>query len=115
MKHYLLFFLALCAAPALYSQNSGKVIEQVTVSSTVLGRPVNYSVYLPADYDRSERSYPVVYLLHGYTDNNTGWLQFGEVNRYADKAIADGTIPPMIIVMPDADSTWYINSYDGKE
>lgn len=115
MKHYLLFFLALCTAPALYSQNSGKVIEQATVSSTVLGRPVNYSVYLPADYDRSERSYPVVYLLHGYTDNNTGWLQFGEVNRYADKAIADGTIPPMIIVMPDADSTWYINSYDGKE
>jgi S-formylglutathione hydrolase FrmB len=57
----------------------------------------------------------VVYLLHGYTDNNTGWLQFGEINRYADKAIADGTIPPMIIVMPDADSSWYINSYDGKE
>jgi enterochelin esterase-like enzyme len=35
--------------------------------------------------------------------------------RYADKAIADGTIPPMIIVMPDADSSGYINSYDGKE
>ena len=115
MKFSLLLFLTLCTGPVLYSQNSGKVIEQATVSSTVLGRVVNYTVYLPADYDHSERSYPVVYLLHGYTDDNTGWLQFGEINRYADKAIADGTIPPMIIVMPDADSSWYINSYDGKE
>jgi S-formylglutathione hydrolase FrmB len=76
---------------------------------------VAYTIYLPADYETSERTYPVVYLLHGYTDDNTGWLQFGEINRYADKAIADGTIPPMIIVMPNADSSWYINSYDGKE
>ena len=72
-------------------------------------------MYLPADYASSERSYPVVYLLHGYTDDNTGWLQFGEINRLADKAIAEGTIPPMIIVMPNGDSSWYINSYDGKE
>ena len=53
--------------------------------------------------------------LHGLTDDNTGWLQFGEINRYADKSIADGTIPPMIIVMPNGDSSFYINSYDGKE
>jgi len=93
----------------------GKVIEERTVKSAVLNRAVKYTVYLPADYEKSERSYPVVYLLHGYTDDNTGWLQFGEVNRYADQAIAAGTIPPMIIVMPNGDSSWYINSYDGKE
>jgi len=98
-----------------FSQPAGKVVEQETVSSTILGRSVHYTVYLPADYDISQRSYPVVYLLHGFTDDNTGWLQFGEINRYADKAIADGTIPPMIIIMPNADSSWYINSYDGKE
>ena len=98
-----------------FSQPAGKVIEQETISSTILGRNVRYTVYLPADYDISQRSYPVVYLLHGFTDDNTGWLQFGEINRYADKAIADGTIPPMVIIMPNADSSWYINSYDGKE
>lgn len=97
------------------AQSPGKVIEQKTVKSAILNRAVSYTVYLPADYDQSERSYPVVYLLHGYTDDNTGWLQFGEINRYADKAIAEGTIPPMIIIMPDADSSFYINSYDGKE
>jgi enterochelin esterase-like enzyme len=94
---------------------TGKVIEQRTVRSAVLGRDVKYTIYLPADYSSAERSYPVVYLLHGYTDDNTGWLQFGEINRLADKAIAEGTIPPMIIVMPNGDSSFYINSYDGKE
>lgn len=94
---------------------AGRVLEEKTVRSAILGKEVRYTVYLPADYASSERSYPVVYLLHGYTDDNTGWLQFGEINRLADKAIAEGTIPPMIIVMPNGDSSWYINSYDGKE
>jgi enterochelin esterase-like enzyme len=93
----------------------GKVIEQQTVRSAILGKNVKYTIYLPADYGSSDRSYPVVYLLHGYTDDNTGWLQFGEINRLADKAIAEGTIPPMVIVMPNGDSSFYINSYDGKE
>jgi S-formylglutathione hydrolase FrmB len=100
---------------ATSAQPTGKVYETKTVSSTILRRDVRYTVYLPADYESSSRTYPVVYLLHGYTDDNTGWLQFGEVNRYADKAIAEGIIPPMIIVMPNGDSSWYINSYDGKE
>ncbi|MBX3253381.1 MAG: esterase family protein [Chitinophagaceae bacterium] len=104
-----------CIVSYSFAQPAGKVIEYAKVSSSILKKQVNYSVYLPADYDLSQRSYPVVYLLHGYTDDNTAWLQFGEVNRYADKAIADGTIPPMIIIMPDADSSWYINSYDNKE
>ncbi|WP_221284392.1 alpha/beta hydrolase [Mucilaginibacter sp. SP1R1] len=111
---WLLLGLMLCAT-ATFAQQQGKVIEEETVKSNVLKRNVKFTVYLPADYETANRTYPVVYLLHGYTDNNTGWLQFGEINRYADKAIADGTIPPMIIVMPNADSSWYINSYDGKE
>lgn len=111
----ILLFVFFLSGMHTFSQNMGKVFEQRTVRGTILNHPVSYTIYLPADYERSERSYPVVYLLHGYTDDNTGWLQFGEINRYADKAIAEGTIPPMIIVMPDADSTWYINSYDGKE
>lgn len=97
------------------AQENGKVLEERTVKSTVMNRDVRYTIYFPAGYETSERTYPVVYLLHGYTDDNTAWLQFGEVNRFADKAIDEGIIPPMIIVMPDADSSWYINSFDGKE
>lgn len=92
----------------------GTVHESLTVKSEILGKPVLYSIYLPPDYDHSQRPYPVVYLLHGYTDDHRAWLQFGEVDRYANAAIKEGTIPPMIIVMPDADSSFYVNSFDGK-
>jgi len=45
--------------------------------------------------------------------DNTQWQSRGEINRYADKAVAEGTIPPMIIVMPNAvGRSWYI--YDSK-
>src|SRR6185312_6394302 len=104
-----------CVFMSASAQTAGKVIEQNSIESNILHKNVAYSVYLPPDYFTSERSYPVVYLLHGYTDDNTGWVQFGEINHYADKAIADGTIPPMIIIMPNGDSSWYINSYDRKE
>jgi enterochelin esterase-like enzyme len=105
----------LCMVFEFAAAQRGTVLEQRTVNSTILGRAVTYSIYLPPDYQASERTYPVVYLLHGYTDDHTGWVQFGEVNRYADKAILEGAIPPMIIVMPNGDTSFYINSYDGKE
>lgn len=75
-----------------------------------------YAVYLPADYATSNRSYPVLYLLHGSGDDHSGWVQFGEVQRIADKAIADGTATAMIIVMPDANSgqKGYFNDLKGE-
>ncbi|HKL38216.1 MAG TPA: alpha/beta hydrolase family protein [Bacteroidales bacterium] len=92
----------------------GRVVEGLTIDSELLNKEVRYTVYLPFDYESSERYYPVVYLLHGYTDNDAGWIQFGEANIKADKAIATGEIPPMIIIMPDAGVSWYINNHDGS-
>lgn len=115
IKIFLTGILTLHVVNITGAQHTGKIIEQAVTKSTILKKDVRFTVYLPADYSTSNRAYPVVYLLHGYTDDNTAWLQFGEINRYADKAISEGTIPPMIIIMPDADSSWYINSYDGKE
>src|SRR4051794_21581956 len=115
MKKTMLGIFSIFILQVAITQPMGKIIEEQIIKSSILGRDVKYTIYLPADYTSSERTYPVVYLLHGYTDDNTGWLQFGEINRYADKAIAEGIIPPMIIVMPNGDSSFYINSYDGKE
>ena len=114
-KKIVVSIFSICFVYLAFAQPMGKIIEAKTVKSSILNKAVRYTIYLPADYDYSERTYPVVYLLHGFTDDNTGWLQFGEINRYADKAIADGSIPPMIIVMPNGDSSFYINSYDGRE
>ncbi len=83
---------------------SGKVYDNLTLSSEILGGERKYAIYLPPDYESSERSYPVLYLLHGAGDDQTGWVQFGEVLRITDDAIRDGQATPMIIVMPDANT-----------
>ncbi len=72
------------------------------MKSEILKMDRKYAVYLPPDYESSERSYPVLYLLHGGGDDQTGWVQFGEVLHIADKAILEGSATAMIIVMPDA-------------
>ncbi len=93
---------------------SGLLKESLKVKSNILGKDMEYSIYLPADYETSNRHYPVLYLLHGYTDDETGWTQFGEAHLICDRSIQAGESAPMIIVMPDGGVTWYVNSYDGK-
>ena len=113
-KHGICLLVLALFMPALSVAQQGVVLEGRTMASAILGEDVRYTIYLPSDYETSERYYPIVYLLHGYTDDDTGWLQFGEANRIADKAIATGDIPPMIIVMPDGKVSWYINDYQNK-
>lgn len=105
---------ALFACTVLAFSARGAVKEGLILRSQILGEDARYSIYLPHDYETSIRSYPVVYLLHGYGDDDTGWIQFGEIDRLADAAIASGEIPPMIIVMPDGKTTRYINNHDGS-
>ena len=93
-----------------------KVMDNLTLTSKILGGERKYAIYLPPDYETSKRKYPVLYLLHGSGDDQAGWVQFGEVLQITDKAIENGLATPMIIVMPDAQSgqKGYFNSFDGK-
>ena len=101
------------ARPLIAQVAHGTVSEGLVIESKTLGKPVRYTIYLPPDYVDSHRFYPVVYLLHGYSDNDMGWLQFGEANRLVDEGIANGSIPPMILLMPDGGVSFYVNNYDG--
>ncbi len=114
MRKNLLLFIAILCSVSSFAQ-TGKVLESLEFTSKLVENPVKYSIYLPPGYDSSQRSYPVVYLLHGYSDDETGWVQFGEVDRIADKGIASGDIAQCIIVMPNGKVTWYCNSYDGSD
>lgn len=118
LKNYFLIVLALVLfLPAtLLAQTTGKVMDNLTMRSKILKDNRKYAIYLPPDYDVSKRSYPVLYLLHGAGDDQTGWVQFGEVLRIADKAINEGTATPMIIVMPDANTgqRGYFNDVTGE-
>ena len=112
-----LFLLVIASSiPSCVAQTplAGQLLESLSFKSDILGKDVKYCIYLPSDYNTSSRRYPVVYLLHGYTDDETGWVQFGEAHLIADQAIAAREIPPMIIVMPDAGVTWYVNDAKGQ-
>jgi enterochelin esterase-like enzyme len=95
---------------------TGKVLDNLSMTSKILNMDRKYAIYLPPDYEISQRSYPVLYLLHGSGDDQTGWVQFGEVLHIADKAIRDGIATPMIIIMPDANTgqRGYYNDIKGK-
>ncbi|GEO08556.1 alpha/beta hydrolase [Segetibacter aerophilus] len=79
-------------------------MDNLSLKSKILNMDRKFAIYLPPDYETSQRSYPVLYLLHGGGDDHTGWVQFGEVLNIADKAIKEGSATPMIIVMPDANT-----------
>ena len=100
---------------SIYSQ-SGVVMDNLYLDSKILNGERKYAVYLPPDYQTSKRDYPVLYLLHGAGDDQTGWVQFGEVLHLADKSIKSGKATPMVIVMPDAQTgqKGYFNSIDKK-
>jgi enterochelin esterase-like enzyme len=57
-------------------------------------------IYTPPDYNTSGKSYPVIYLLHGFNDSERGWTQSGMAHNIMDNLIADGKAVPAIIVMP---------------
>lgn len=103
-------FLFICNA------QTGKVYDNLTMTSKILKGERKYAVYLPPDYETSQRSYPVMYLLHGATDDHTGWVQFGEVLRITDETIRNGSATSMVIIMPDADTgrMGYFNAGDWK-
>jgi enterochelin esterase family protein len=69
--------------------------------SRVVGDNRDYYVYTPPGYNaRADKKYPVLYLLHGYSDDANGWTKVGRANFILDNLIARGKAVPMIVVMP---------------
>ena len=103
MRKLSVFIALLFLCTTVFAQ-SGKVYDDLSLPSKILKMDRKFAVYLPPDFETSTRSYPVLYLLHGSGDDQTGWVQFGEVLRIADNAIKDGTATPMVIIMPDGNT-----------
>lgn len=69
--------------------------------SAVVGDNRDFYVYTPPAYDPAgTTTYPVLYLLHGYSDDASGWTSVGKANLILDSLIAEHKIKPMIVVMP---------------
>jgi enterochelin esterase-like enzyme len=61
-------------------------------------------VYTPAGYEQSKEKYPVLYLLHGNTEDEEAWLISGRAVQIIDNLIAQGKAKPMIVVMPNGNT-----------
>ena len=69
--------------------------------SKIVGDDRGFFVYTPPGYDpRAKQTYPVLYLLHGYSDDASAWTAVGRANVILDNLIAQGKAQPMLIVMP---------------
>lgn len=76
------------------------VIHHHFYHSKIVGDDRDYYVYTPPNYDpHAKAAYPVLYLLHGYSDDASGWTAVGRANVILDNLIAEGKAKPMLIVM----------------
>jgi len=89
-----------------------RIIEALSYSSEIFEDEIKYSVYLPTEYDSSARSYPVLYLFHGLGNNEHAWIQYGDMKRLMDAMYSNDAIVPMIVVMPNARNSWFIDDID---
>lgn len=88
--------------------------EGRSITSEILDQSVNYSIILPKDYFETKKEYPVVYLLHGLGGNHYSWLEYARLSQHIDAAVNNNQIEPMIYVMPQGNSTYYVNDFYGK-
>ena len=96
----LAILLVSLASPVL-----AKDYETVEIAAPHLGGMiVGFNIILPRDYAAAERRYPVLYLLHGYTDHYPAWVSYTNLTQY-------GRGYQQIIVMPEGDNGFYTNSY----
>ena len=81
--------------------NGTSTVESVLYDSSTSGKQQRMQVYLPAGYDSTQDSYPVLYLINGGGTDDTAWTGGGNMQEIMDELNISGTAKPMIIVMPD--------------
>lgn len=97
--------LLFAALPAIAKAKDYETVEMA--APHLGGMKVGFNIILPRDYASSTRRYPVLYLLHGYTDHYPAWVSYSGITQYARGY-------PQIVVMPEGDNGFYTNSYADK-
>ena len=107
----LLIFFSLLLFCNVFAGSGLRIMESMVMHSRILNQDVHFSVCLPENYYSQNKAFPVVYLLHGLGDNESSWLEYGQIAQFADKSVKDKESVPMIFVMPEAFRTYYVNDY----
>ena len=104
--------LTIAAGLASPSLGAGIVTYGLSAESPALGHPIPCGVYKPFPFPPEGERWPVVYLLHGTSGKDGDWFTWGNLGPILDQAIADGRIPPMVVVAPGFGDSWYEDSPD---
>lgn len=91
---------------------AGRIVTD-TVHSRILNAAVPCNVYLPDGYDLASCRFPIIYLLHGLSDDYRAWRDKGRMQAVADELIGSGECQPVIIVMPNAGGPDIHNTWNG--
>jgi S-formylglutathione hydrolase FrmB len=96
---------------------SGARIEFSQFPSSSLKEAAEYSIFLPASYAKGDKTYPVVYFLHGLWNDHTSWTvdRYGRLYEQVDQLIAAKKIPEVLMVHPKGDNSFYTNYLDGSK
>lgn len=79
-------------------------VRSIYYWSDINGLERHINVYVPAEYEQNpEKKYPVLYLVHGWGEDENGWSNQGHMAHIMDGLIASGKAVPMIVVMPSGD------------
>ena len=105
--------LACCTVPSPAQAATPGRAECRSAPSKILGHSVPYCVILPPSYDSGKQSYPILYFLHGLGSNAQLLVNEGGMDLIND-LWSQNKIREFLIVTPDADRSFYINSRDGK-
>ena len=115
-----LWVLAIPIASFPQTVLAGTVVTQTFHSKALEGNLVSdsvdrgFTVYLPPNYQKSDRHYPVIYVLHGAFDTYKAWTEdpeWANIPKIMDRLIASGKIRDMIVVMPDGDNKFGTPAY----
>ncbi len=101
------------ATPAAPAAASTVVVR--TFHAEALNRDWPYVVYLPNGYRADQHRYPVLYLLHGNNGEPMDWVTQGQLQTTADTLMARHEIPPVVIVMPQGGTDWYVDRKERME
>lgn len=100
MKKFLFMSIALLLA-GMSVPAEGKVVKD-SIDSKILNATVEFNVYLPDGFDKSDRMYPSVYLLHGLYGTFQDWENNARMSGIANELITSGEACEMVIFMPNA-------------
>lgn len=79
-------------------------VRSIYYWSEINGPERHINVYVPAEYEQNpDKKYPVLYLVHGWGEDENGWSNQGQMANIMDGLIAAGKAVPMIVVMPSGD------------